>query len=176
MELNCELIIPYCQLRLLDCIGSGRFGHFLAVWRPAHNLWSCIFNRRVWFGLQSTLLQQNKWHSKICCYKNSERSAFTNLLPYNVCVFLACFRNACACTGNFTEDDIEDLLKEGLKMKQFSHPHVLGLLGVCLDAGPAPFIVLPFMTGGSLLSYAKNNRSTLVRKVDEEDDVVSKNF
>ena len=86
-----------------------------------------------------------------------------------------CFRNACVCTGNFDEDDIEDLLKEGLKMKQFSHPHVLELLGVCLDAGPAPFIVLPFMNGGSLLTYVKDNRSTVVKKVDEDDDAVSKN-
>ena len=57
---------------------------------------------------------------------------------------------------------MDDLLKECTKMHEFNHPNVLKLLGVCLDGGPAPYIIMPFMTNGSLLSHLKDNRETLV--------------
>ena len=47
-------------------------------------------------------------------------------------------------------------------MQRFDHPNVLKLSGVCLDGGPAPYIVMPFMANGSLLSYLKEERDTLV--------------
>ena len=56
-------------------------------------------------------------------------------------------------------------------MKEFSHPHVMGLLGVSLDSGPSPYLVLPFMAGGSLLAHLKNKRSELVLKHDSKTDV-----
>ena len=46
-------------------------------------------------------------------------------------------------------------------MKEFQHPNVMNLLGVCLDAGPAPYLILPYMAHGNLLSYLKNNRDKL---------------
>ena len=57
---------------------------------------------------------------------------------------------------------MDDLLKECTKMHEFDHPNVLKLMGVCLDGGPAPYIIMPFMTNGSLLSHLKDNRETLV--------------
>ena len=54
-------------------------------------------------------------------------------------------------------------------MKNFQHRNVMGMLGVCLDAGPAPYLVLPFMTNGDLLSYLKANREELVLS-DEADE------
>ena len=45
-------------------------------------------------------------------------------------------------------------------MKSFQHPNVMNLLGVCLDAGPAPYLILPYMANGNLLSYLKNNRES----------------
>jgi len=42
------------------------------------------------------------------------------------------------------------------------HPHVLNIIGVCLDAGPAPYIVVPFMANGNLLSYIKGEKDSLV--------------
>lgn len=57
---------------------------------------------------------------------------------------------------------IEDLLKECAKMHEFDHPNVLTLSGVCLDGGPAPYIILPFMANGSLQSYLKRERESLV--------------
>ena len=62
-------------------------------------------------------------------------------------------------------------------MKEFDHPNILPLKGVCLDGGPAPYIIMPFMTNGSLLNYLKENRKTLVleasRKSLAMEDVVS---
>ena len=47
-------------------------------------------------------------------------------------------------------------------MKEFDHPNVLNLKGVCLDGGPVPYIIMPFMTNGSLQSYLKESRESLV--------------
>ena len=57
-------------------------------------------------------------------------------------------------------------------MSKCDHPNVLKLRGVCVDGGPSPFIIMPFMTNGSLLSYLKNNRGTLIvaQRSDLEDD------
>ena len=55
-------------------------------------------------------------------------------------------------------------------MSKFDHPNVLTLNGVCLDGGPAPFIIMPFMTNGSLLAYLKKNRASLVVKSDNDQD------
>ena len=70
---------------------------------------------------------------------------------------------------------ITDLLKECAKMHEFDHPNVLKLTGVCLDGGPAPYIIMPFMENGSLLSYLKNERETIVLDPDSAsaDDSVS---
>ena len=55
-------------------------------------------------------------------------------------------------------------------MSSFDHPNVLTLIGVCLDGGPAPYIVMPFMFNGSLLSHLKKERSNLVISPDIELD------
>ena len=54
------------------------------------------------------------------------------------------------------------MLNECSKMCEFDHPNVLTLSGVCLDGGPAPFIIMPFMTNGSLLAYLRKNRAILI--------------
>ena len=53
-------------------------------------------------------------------------------------------------------------------MQQFNHPNVLKLTGVCMDGGPTPFLVMPFMANGSLYSYLKKQRNNLVISLDEE--------
>ena len=47
-------------------------------------------------------------------------------------------------------------------MKEFNHPHVLPLIGVCLDNGPGVSMVMSYMINGSLLDYLKQERSNLV--------------
>ena len=58
-------------------------------------------------------------------------------------------------------------------MYNFNHLHILTLKGVCLDGGPAPYIIMPFMVNGSLLAYLKENRDKLVvssyKNKDQED-------
>lgn len=63
--------------------------------------------------------------------------------------------------GFLQKELVRDLLKECVKMEKFDHPNVLRLIGVCLDGGPAPYIVMPFMAKGSLLSYLKQEREDL---------------
>ena len=55
-------------------------------------------------------------------------------------------------------------------MSKFDHPNVLPLIGVCLDGGPAPFIIMPFLMNGSLLAYLKKNRGALVVTCDNKDN------
>ena len=57
-------------------------------------------------------------------------------------------------------------------MSKFDHPNVLTLRGVCLDGGPAPYIIMPFMANGNLLTYLKNNRKTVVIASGSKDDEV----
>ena len=47
-------------------------------------------------------------------------------------------------------------------MHELDHPNVLKLIGVCLDGGPAPYIIMPFMDNGSLLSHLKAERENIV--------------
>ena len=74
--------------------------------------------------------------------------------------------------------NIDDLLKECTKMSGFDHPNVLTLTGVCLDGGPAPYIIMPFMENGSLLSYLMKERDGLVLEpgTAENENVVSSGY
>ena len=40
----------------------------------------------------------------------------------------------------------------------FDHPHVLGLIGICLDPSNSPHLLLPFMKNGDLRTYLRNRR------------------
>ena len=53
-------------------------------------------------------------------------------------------------------------------MKDFDNLHVMTLKGVCLDGGPVPYIILPFMANGSLLTYIRKQRANLVLKEDTD--------
>lgn len=58
-------------------------------------------------------------------------------------------------------------------MSRFKHLHVMGLLGVCLNAGPTPLIIMPYMDNGSLLQYLKRERSNIVLSDMEDEDNVT---
>ena len=53
-------------------------------------------------------------------------------------------------------------------MSKFHHRNVMELLGVCIDIGESPCIVMPYMTHGSLLSYLRKYRAELT--ICNEDD------
>ena len=63
-------------------------------------------------------------------------------------------------------------MEESLKMKQFDHPNVLNVIGVCVDAGPAPYVIMPFMANGSLQSYLRKERSHLIVHEDADEETV----
>ncbi len=58
-------------------------------------------------------------------------------------------------------------------MNEFSHPNVLSLIGVSLDAGKTPYIVMPFMANGSLLNYLKKERPNLNIDAKAPEELVS---
>ena len=61
------------------------------------------------------------------------------------------------------------MMKESMKMYGFEHPHVFGIIGVCVDSGPTPYIVMPFMANGSVLAYIKKEKMKLVVPIDSDD-------
>ena len=69
--------------------------------------------------------------------------------------------------------EIEDIVEESLKMKSFNNPNVLNLIGVCIDAGEAPYIVMPYMATGSLLNYLRKERPNLTIAWEASEDIVS---
>ena len=76
------------------------------------------------------------------------------------------------CLGFFDQNEINKIMEESVKMKQFDHPNVMNLIGVCINAGPAPYIVMPFMANGSLLSYLRKERSNLLLDETADEDSV----
>ncbi len=74
--------------------------------------------------------------------------------------------------GLFSLSDVQSMVCEVNKMQDFDHPHVMSLIGVCLDAGPGIAIVMPYMANGSLLDYLKKERDNLELDDDWEIDQV----
>ena len=74
--------------------------------------------------------------------------------------------------GLYTKEDVNSLIEESLKMSSFDHPNVLPLIGICLDHDQAPYVVMPFMARGSLLSYLKKERPNLTIAETSDDDIV----
>ena len=69
-------------------------------------------------------------------------------------------------------------MEESLKMKHFDHQNILSLIDVCIEARPAPYIIMPYMPNGSLLEFLRKERVNLLLKdsTDLEDYVVSNFF
>ncbi len=76
-------------------------------------------------------------------------------------------------TAVHCHDDVEAILRESLKMRDFNHPHVLSLIGVSLDAGDSPYIVMPFMANGSLLNHLRKERPNLTIDDKAPEELVS---
>ncbi|XP_077437728.1 tyrosine-protein kinase Mer [Vanacampus margaritifer] len=63
---------------------------------------------------------------------------------------------------SFSQREIEEFLNEAACMKDFHHPNVIRLLGVCLEMGsghfPKPMVILPFMKYGDLHTFLLRSR------------------
>ena len=74
--------------------------------------------------------------------------------------------------GRFSINDLNNMIEESLKMSKFNHPNVMKLIGVCIDTGDSPYIVMPYMTYGSLLYYLKKNRAELTIANNDNHELV----
>ena len=57
-------------------------------------------------------------------------------------------------------------------MVSFKHPNVMSLIGLCFHED-VPLIIMPFMSGGSLLEYVRRNRHCLYLTLQTSQDKVS---
>lgn len=56
---------------------------------------------------------------------------------------------------------MENFIQEALVMKDFDHVNVLNLFGLCFSPEDgSPYVILPFMHNGDLLSYVCNERNS----------------
>ncbi|XP_058134055.1 tyrosine-protein kinase Mer [Dasypus novemcinctus] len=62
----------------------------------------------------------------------------------------------------FSQREIEEFLNEAACMKDFNHPNVIRLLGVCVELSPQglpkPMVILPFMKYGDLHTHLLHSR------------------
>ncbi len=63
-----------------------------------------------------------------------------------------------AISGEKDPSTLINFLEEGLLMKDFDHPNVLGLIGLTFDPEGSPLVVLPLMENGDLKSFIKRTR------------------
>lgn len=54
-------------------------------------------------------------------------------------------------------------LQEGRILKQYDHPNIVKLIGICVQKQPI-MIVMELVPGGSLLSFLRKNNVTLATK------------
>lgn len=54
-------------------------------------------------------------------------------------------------------------LQEGRILKQYDHPNIVKLIGICVQKQPI-MIVMELVPGGSLLNYLRKNAATLNTK------------
>ncbi|NXN86442.1 MERTK kinase, partial [Bombycilla garrulus] len=70
---------------------------------------------------------------------------------------------------NFSQREIEEFLSEAACMKDFDHPNVIKLLGVCIELSslqvPKPMVILPFMKYGDLHSFLLRSRLEMAPQV-----------
>ncbi|KAL1132441.1 hypothetical protein AAG570_010396 [Ranatra chinensis] len=67
------------------------------------------------------------------------------------------------CRVTVAEEHKRKFLQEGRILKQYDHPNIVKLIGICVQKQPI-MIVMEIVVGGSLLTYLRNNATTLTTK------------
>lgn len=75
--------------------------------------------------------------------------------------------------GSYSQEEIDCIMEESLKLKKFNHINIMNLIGVCIESVSAPYIVMPFMHNGSLLAYLRRERDSLLLLSNADEDRVS---
>ncbi|XP_065188407.1 tyrosine-protein kinase RYK-like [Sycon ciliatum] len=56
------------------------------------------------------------------------------------------------------QSDLYEFLEEAVVMKEFDHPNVVALMGVCIEGDQPPMVCLEMMHNGDLRSYLRRSR------------------
>ncbi|XP_063216956.1 tyrosine-protein kinase Fer isoform X4 [Bacillus rossius redtenbacheri] len=67
------------------------------------------------------------------------------------------------CRMTLPDDHRKKFLQEGRILKQYDHPNIVKLIGICVQKQPV-MIVMELVPGGSLLTFLRNNSKTLTQK------------
>lgn len=67
------------------------------------------------------------------------------------------------CRMTLPEEQKRKFLQEGRILKQYDHPNIVKLIGICVQKQPI-MIVMELVPGGSLLSFLRKNAVTLNTK------------
>lgn len=67
------------------------------------------------------------------------------------------------CRMTLPDEQKRKFLQEGRILKQYDHPNIVKLIGICVQKQPI-MIVMELVPGGSLLNYLRKNAATLNTK------------
>ncbi|XP_077296884.1 tyrosine-protein kinase Fer isoform X2 [Arctopsyche grandis] len=67
------------------------------------------------------------------------------------------------CRMTLPDEQKKTFLQEGRILKQYDHPNIVRLIGICVQKQPI-MIVMELVTGGSLLTFLRNRASSLTLK------------
>lgn len=68
------------------------------------------------------------------------------------------------CRVALPDENKRKFLQEGRILKQYDHPNIVKLIGICVQKQPI-MIVMELVPGGSLLTFLRNNASNLTQKL-----------
>ncbi|KAK9305086.1 hypothetical protein QLX08_003773 [Tetragonisca angustula] len=67
------------------------------------------------------------------------------------------------CKVTLPDEQKRKFLQEGRILKQYDHPNIVKLIGICVQKQPI-MIVMELVPGGSLLTYLRKNASTITQQ------------
>lgn len=67
------------------------------------------------------------------------------------------------CKVTLPDEQKRKFLQEGRILKQYDHPNIVKLIGICVQKQPI-MIVMELVPGGSLLTYLRKNTSTIIQR------------
>ncbi|XP_046418972.1 tyrosine-protein kinase Fer isoform X2 [Neodiprion fabricii] len=67
------------------------------------------------------------------------------------------------CKVTLPDEQKKKFLQEGRILKQYDHPNIVKLIGICVQKQPI-MIVMELVPGGSLLTYLRKNASTITQR------------
>jgi len=136
-------------------------GHF-----ASETMW-----RLLLFCVAHKLVDDNSVNNNVNQYNNYQYIRLQQLaimITITLCIHYIIIMQVCSLhhTTIFTFlvatslNSVKDLVAETAIMKNFSHPNVLQLLGVCMDSSDDDIfkVILPYMSNGDLRNFLRKNR------------------